>query len=90
VTSSSLAFELLVATRQAQLVEEAAAERLVSTLPPRPRGLRRRIATRLYALAAWLNEGTAEARRGWSAPQASADRCDDVEYWCAFPPPLVH
>jgi hypothetical protein len=90
VTSSSLAFELLVPTRQAQLLAEAVAERQARGLPRDGRSWRRRLAARLFALAAWLNEGAADAHRGWKFPEASADHCDGVEYWCAFPPPLVH
>lgn len=90
VTSSSLALELLVQTQHAQLLREAMAERQARTLPRESRGWRRRLAARLYVLAAWLNDGAADARRGWSIPEASADHCNGVEYWCGFPPPLVH
>jgi hypothetical protein len=90
VTSSSLDLELLVHTRQAQLLREAVAERQARWLPREVRSWRHRLAARLYALATWLNEGAADARRGWKVPEASADRCNEVEYWCAFPPPLVH
>jgi len=90
VTSSSLAFELLVPTRQAQLLAEAVAERQSRALPRDARSWRRRLAARPFALAAWLNEGAADKHRRWNFPEASADHCDGVEYWCAFPPPLVH
>jgi hypothetical protein len=92
VTSSPLDLELLVDTRQAQLLTEAAAQHQVLMLPRGSHGWRRRLAARLYALAAWLNEGASDARRGWKPrfPEASADRRGGVEYWCAFPPPLVH
>jgi hypothetical protein len=92
VTSSPLDLELLVDTRQAQLLSEAAAQHQALMLPQGSHGWRRRLAARLYALAAWLSEGATDAGRGWKPkfPQVSADRCGGVEYWCAFPPPLVH
>jgi hypothetical protein len=92
VTSSYFDFEQAVQVRHAQFRMEAEAERLASTLPNRSRGWRPRMAAALYALAAWLNGGALEARarRAWNLPAACADWCDGVEYWCGFPPPLVH
>jgi hypothetical protein len=94
VTSSPLDLELLVDTRQAQLLTEAATQHQSLMLPRGSHNWRRQLAARLYALAAWLSEGATDARRGWkpnfAQAQASADRRDEVEYWCAFPPPLAH
>jgi hypothetical protein len=74
------------------LLKEAEAARLHAQLPARSPGWRRRLAVGLYALAGWLNGGALEvkARRGWNLPAACADLCNGVEYWCGFPPPLVH
>jgi hypothetical protein len=90
VTSSYLALEQAVQARQTQLLMEAQAERLASRAPRRAVGWRRSAAAGLYALAGWLNTGAVDAKRGWTFPQACADWCNGVEYWCAFPPPLVH
>jgi hypothetical protein len=92
VTSSYFDFEHGVRARHAELRREAESERLASMLPGSSRGWRTRLAGALYALAAWLNGGALEvrARRAWNLPPACADWCNGVEYWCAFPPPLVH
>jgi len=92
VTSSYFGFEQELRARKDQYLAEADAERLASLLPGQPRGVRRRMAAALYALASWLNDGALEVsvRRSWKLPPACADWCNGVEYWCAFPPPLVH
>ena len=86
--SSPLNFEQLARLRRETYEREAAADRLARQVgsisraarPPLSVALRVRLATWLYALAARLSSGTADAARTLDAG-CQAICCSEVEYW---------
>lgn len=66
-----------IATRRAELLEEAARQRLIAQLPSRRSSLRHAVALACYRLANWLDDPTRYVQRvetgreHWAAPYAS-------------------
>jgi hypothetical protein len=83
------AFEQLVGSRQAELLKEAAVERMARSTRPVVPSLRKRLAVSLYWLATQLTSGMAEARVTRGGIRAIATS-HGVEYWRPATSPLRH
>jgi hypothetical protein len=85
------AFEQLVGLRQAELLKEAAGDRLALSATSVAPGLRRQMAASLYWLAAKLYAGVTEARVGVGRGGMRAILTHKgVEYWRPAGMPLRH